>query len=198
MITAIPRTAIRKGVAGGDAVRRHLAPPGLERVLDGTRLNTYCECDARCSVSHLSLIQPCVLAFTSFTRCGTRILRMTTTTLNTMTALTISSIWFSTWRPPRLPYTLYRLDVLRAVLYRTAHDLRGACSPASRLCSEGHAFVALRCACALGNSAVQRRSAHLQHATRIRGTPDDESDCGRPRRGTGNPVAQLAGARCRT
>jgi hypothetical protein len=39
--------------------------------------------------------------------------------------------------PPRLPHPLYRLDVLRAVLYRTAPDLRGACSLPSRRCSKG-------------------------------------------------------------
>jgi hypothetical protein len=43
----------------------------------------------------LSLIQPSVLAFTPP---GTRILRITTAAINTKTAPTISSIWFSTWR----------------------------------------------------------------------------------------------------
>jgi hypothetical protein len=89
---------------------------------------------------------------------------------HTMTAPTISSIWLSTWR--HHGYRTNCIDWTCSALFSIAqHDLRGACSSASRLCSEAHACVALRCACALENSAVQRRSVHLQHATRIRGTP---------------------------
>jgi len=43
---------------------------------------------------------------------------------------------------PRPPDTLYRLDVLRAVLSRTAHDCEALVLQAARLCSEGHACVA--------------------------------------------------------
>jgi hypothetical protein len=53
---------------------------------------------------------------------------MITTAINTMTPPTISSIWFSTWTPPRPPHTLYRLDVLRAVLYRTPRRVVASCS----------------------------------------------------------------------
>lgn len=127
-----------------------------------SHVRAYGECDARCSASHFSLIQPGVLAVMTSDTC---ILGMMTTALNTMTAPTISSIGF---RPgaTMAPHTLYRLDILRAVLYRTAHDLRGGCSSASRLCPEG-THVLHACACALGNSAVQRRSVHLQHGARI-------------------------------
>ena len=108
--------------------------------------NTYRECDAhaRCSASHLSLIQPSVLAFTPP---GTRILRMTTAALNTMTAPTISSIWFSTWRHHGPPYRLYRLDVRCAVLDRTAHDLRGACSSALGCAQSGTDVLHVVCLC---------------------------------------------------
>ena len=81
--------------------------------------NTYRECDARCSASHLSLIQPSVRAFTPP---STRIPEMITAALSTTTAPTISSIWVLDLAPRRPP-ALYRLDVLRAVLYCTEHDL---------------------------------------------------------------------------
>ena len=100
--------------------------------------NTYRECDARCSASHLSLIQPSVRAFTPP---STRILEMITAALSTTTAPTISSIWVLDLAHDGPP-ALYRLDVLRAVLYRTEHDLRGACSSASRLWSDGHRCIA--------------------------------------------------------
>jgi hypothetical protein len=59
----------------------------------------------------------------AFTPPGTRILNMITTALSTTTAPTISSIWVLDLAPRRPQHTRYRLDVLRAVLYRTAHDL---------------------------------------------------------------------------
>jgi len=80
--------------------------------------NTYRECDARCSASHLSLIQPSVLAFTPP---GTRILGLITTAISTMTTPTISSIWFDL-SGTTATARLYRLDVPRAVLDRTAHE----------------------------------------------------------------------------
>ena len=184
--------------------------------------NTYRECDARCWASHLSLIQPSVLACTPP---GTRILGMTTTAITTMTTPTISSIWS---RPRR--HQGHRTDYIdwtRSALFSIAQRTRLArrCLSAVSAVPTGHGCVV--CVCALGNSAVHRRSVHLQHATRIRRShrcngrglggvyrggltltettsetiqedSNDESDCGHPRRGTGNAVARLAGARCRT
>jgi hypothetical protein len=128
-------------------------PTVIARVHDGTRvpsqlspvligssteccLNTYGECDARCSASHLSLIQPSVLGFTPP---GTRILRMTTAAINTMTAPTISSIWFSTWR--HRGHRTHCIGGPYCALFAIAQRMtwRGACTSAA----EGHACVAL-------------------------------------------------------
>ena len=65
--------------------------------------NTYRECDARCSASHLSLIQPSVRAFTPP---STRILEMITAALSTTTAPTISSIWVLDLAPRRATRTV--------------------------------------------------------------------------------------------
>jgi len=54
--------------------------------------NSYSECDARCSASHCSLIEP---RLAEFTPSGTRLLWMMTTAINTMTAPTMNCIRFS-------------------------------------------------------------------------------------------------------
>ena len=167
--------------------------------------HTYRECDARCSASHLSLIQPSVRAFTPP---STRILEMITAALSTTTAPTISSIWVLDLAPRRATRTVsigraprcslpHRARLARCLFFSLSAVVRWA------------QMHCIRCAYGLGNSAVQRRSLHLQHAARIhrghrrhcqglggvyrRRYSDDESDGGHPRRGTGNPVAQLAG-----
>jgi hypothetical protein len=70
---------------------RHLVPPALERILDQSATELYSECDARCSASHCSLIQPSVAEFTPP---GTRI-RGTMTAIERTMTLTMKSIWFS-------------------------------------------------------------------------------------------------------
>jgi NADPH:quinone reductase-like Zn-dependent oxidoreductase len=54
--------------------------------------NSQSECDARCSASHCSLIQP---RPPELTPPGTHILWMMTTAIDTMTTPTMNSIWFS-------------------------------------------------------------------------------------------------------
>jgi hypothetical protein len=57
----------------------------------------------------------------AFTPPGTRILGLITTAISTMTTPTISSIWFDL-SGTTATARLYRLDVPRAVLDRTAHE----------------------------------------------------------------------------
>lgn len=56
------------------------------------------ECDARCSASHRSLIQP---SDVGVSRPGTRILRMIPAATATIPAPTMISIWFSLWHKRR-------------------------------------------------------------------------------------------------
>jgi len=81
--------------------------------------HTYRECDARCSASHLSLIQPSVRASTPP---GTRILEMITTALSTTTAATISSIWVLDLAPRRA--TAHTLSMGRAPRCSRPHSAR--------------------------------------------------------------------------
>jgi hypothetical protein len=123
MIAAIPKTAvansvvggIRNSVAGDGAVkatmknaiaqsdiaslRRHTNAISYLLLLSESstraRRDNYSECDARCSASHCSLIQPRLAAFRPP---GTRIHEMPTIAINTMTTPTMSSMWFFRWQ----------------------------------------------------------------------------------------------------
>jgi hypothetical protein len=56
------------------------------------QLGSYSECDARCSASHCSLIQP---RLAELRPPGTRMRGMMPTAINTMATPTMNSIWFS-------------------------------------------------------------------------------------------------------
>ena len=62
--------------------------PNSSPRLEFSDWSCYSECDARCSASHCSLIQP---RLAQFTAPGTRILGMMTTAINTMTTPTMNT-----------------------------------------------------------------------------------------------------------
>ena len=71
---------------------RHLqTSSSLSMILERSRPHSYGECEARCSASHCSLIQPKGAAFAPP---GTRILGMMTTATDTMTRPTMNSMEF--------------------------------------------------------------------------------------------------------
>jgi hypothetical protein len=69
-----------------------------QRAREGDDWSPHSECDARCSASHRSLIRP---RLAEFPLCGSRILGMMTTAINTMTMARMNSIGSSPLSGPR-------------------------------------------------------------------------------------------------
>ena len=92
------RATVKNAMAhSGIASRRSITSAmsyflGVINVLDQSPTGAYSECDARCSVSHCSLIQP---RLAELTPSGTHIRGMMPTTINTTAAPTMNSICLS-------------------------------------------------------------------------------------------------------
>src|SRR5688572_23948669 len=169
---------IRNSVAVGGAVRatvKHaIAHSGIASLrwntnaisylLDNPRREPDCapysECDARCSASHCSLIQP---RLAEFTPSGTRILGMMTTAINAMTMPTMNSIWSSPLSRRTTILTGGTVTVCALVHSASGtrnvgailRDVEGAARSATGRAGLPRADFP-RLACAFENSSVQR------------------------------------------
>jgi hypothetical protein len=130
---------IRNDMVGGGVVSATAKSAMADRGIANLRSNTnaisylldnprrkptgapYCECDARCSASHCSLIQP---SLAEFTPPGTRTLGMVTTADQRDDVATMNSMWFSPHSAPRNDRDTQQGDCLCAYAHGMSRRLQ--------------------------------------------------------------------------